>query len=163
MAIWILILRRPKNAIEVNKNNIDLFTRQVKRGWFVDSNGIYHLEESSENALGLQPNPGQCKNTKYIQCVPNTLAYEYTNFQDEIPLYPYTQPNGVHEGDCEEDAPVCETLNISHQGNIWERTLSLEGGDSSSETITFDEKRGVIEYTSSFSGGMEKTLTAQLK
>ena len=129
-------LATTKNAIEVNKNNIDLFTRQVKRGWFVDSNGIYHLEESSENALGLQPNPGQCKNTKYIQCVPNTLAYEYTNFQDEIPLYPYTQPNGVHEDDCEEDAPVCETLIISHQGNIWERTLSLEGSDSSSETRT---------------------------
>ena len=146
-----------------SKYESELMNFRIAGGWFIDSNGIYHLEEAGEEALGLNPAPGNCKNIKYIQCIPETLAYEYTNFQDDFPLIPFGQSEGVHEGDCEEDAPVCDSLEITHQGSIWERIESVEGGDSSTTTIALDEKRGVIRYETMFSGGMERTLTATLK
>ena len=131
--------------------------------WFIDDNGIYHFPESENIQLKKQTNPENCKKTEYIQCKQNTLAFEYSDFETESPLIPFSQSKGIHKDECDDEGIVCTGFDLKHHDAIWEREESAEGGDSSSMSFTLDEKRGITRYSNSFSGGSERTVTATLQ
>ena len=130
--------------------------------WYIDTNGIYRLSGTGMDTLVQQSTPGNCKRTKYIKCVPDTLAYIYTNFQNQVPLFPLSKTRGVNEDDCDNE-DNCSTLSIKYKNHVWTRTESVDGADSSAMTIVLDETRGLIKFETMFSGGSERTFTATME
>ena len=131
--------------------------------WFIDDNGIYHFPESENIQLKKQTSPENCKKTEYIQCKQNTLAFEFSDFEAESPLIPFSQSKGIHKDECDDEGIVCSGLDLKHHDTTWEREESAEGGDSSSMSFALDEKRGITRFSNSFSGGSERTVTAKLQ
>ena len=130
--------------------------------WFVDNNGLYHFDPETKLTLNKQETPGNCKNTAYIQCNPETLAYDYAEFAEEEPLIPFVKTD-IQKDECDEEGIVCESFHLKHEGKVWNREISAEGGDSAFNAVTLDETRGITAFKNAFSGGMTWTIEGNLK
>ncbi len=130
--------------------------------WFIDSNGIYHFVSEKKMMLNKQTAPGNCQKTENIQCKPETLAYEYSEFGDEEPLIPFAKAD-IHRDECDEGGDFCNAFHLTHKDTIWARETSADGGDSSSDAVTLDETKGITSFKNDFSGGSEQHIEGKLK
>ena len=120
--------------------------------WIIDSNGLYY-SYSDSILKNKQAKPGDCKKTKYVLCKPETLAYVYTAFSKEEPLISFVKYKEMHSDDSDEH--FSSFLTVTHEGSTWQRDDSVSGPDDFSQSVTFDETRGITVFETGFSGGSD--------
>ena len=131
--------------------------------WMIDSNGLYHLDSDDKLSLNKQAKPGDCKKTKYVLCNPETLAYEYAEFSNAEPLISFVKYKEMDIDTDNDDEDFTSSLTVTHKGSTWERKDEASGSDEFSQSVLFDETRGITEFKTHFAGGSESDTTVKLR
>ncbi len=143
------------------KNSFTDFDYSMAGYWIIDANGLYHLNSDDKLSLNKQAEPGDCKNTKYILCIPETLAYEYAGFSKAEPVISFVKYKEMDTDSDDENFSSSRT--ITHNDATWERKDDASGADEFSQSVSFDEKRGITEFKTHFAGGSESDTIVKLQ
>lgn len=149
------------------KYNKDKYKNAIGHGlpiegvWFIDKNGYYHLKANQFKGLIKASDVGKCATTKYIQCEPGTLAWEYTPFNQMEPLLPMTPGIKVYEASEDEDATTKKT--VSRTGTVLCYHNAYEGDDVFILDICVDDTKGPSSFKEVIEGASEFMMKGSLR
>ena len=127
--------------------------------WAVDKNGVYYFGQ----AMPKRKATPECNgNNIFSDCAPGTLLYDY-EVKKILPDIPFEKNafcdcSRDSEGYCEEifdaetDVILPCKMNFYQEGTAWKSSWSYSVGSEWGLDATFDEKRGIVEYSASGDG-----------
>lgn len=131
--------------------------------WFRDSNGFYMINTDRFQISEIINKSGDCKNTKYIDCKPGTLAHDFDFFSQLIPTIPTLKSGNVIETDYDEDLGTTSSWEVIFKNNSWCSEFIMSGPDSTQIQICLSDTFGIVSLKESFSGGINRDLTVRFK
>ena len=148
----------PKYNNEINKSIIDPGL-PVEGTWFIDTNGIYHMDKGEFQNLIKTTNTRRGKAYKYIEFKPGTLAWEYKPFKDIEPMFPLRPDIKVY--DVNKSAGSKET--VSRTGTVLCHHFALEGDNPAVDDLCIDDTKGPSSFKKVRGGAVDFFMKGTLK